>query len=307
VSGSSAGAITAAFFAVGLPGYEFVSAAKRVDISVLLDEEATRRGFFYSYLPAFKFGLGAIPMYKYIRHTIRGSICAYEKNRIEGQSFLLHPNFIKLNPSCKCRLHRFHYSICPIKNSQSKSIPAITFEDLRALKNLDPTVFQELSLTATDSQSGLKVEMSAELTHNLEIAKACRASAAVPLILSKVHVRVDGGKILKLIDGSYFDNTPTFEASRGQALVRGHNLGKDNQNLSRLVFVFDDTQSDDGNGSNNPSSQVGQDYEEKLRQTASQGGSLTRDYIPRAFGAIEGSTRFTVTRLHPITKIQKMY
>ena len=295
VSGSSAGAITAAFFAAGLAASEFVSVAKQVDVSFLLDDEPTKRFL--------TFGQSGIPLYKFIRDTIARSICEYEKHRIEGGSFLRHPNFVKLVPSYKLRLHRLHDTVC--RQSQKKSVPVITFADLRALHKLDPIVFKELSVTATETKTGLKVEMSAESTPNLEIAKACRASAAIPLILTHVRVRVGGGTILKLIDGSYYDNTPTHEASSGQELVRGLNVGEDNQNLSTLIFVFDDTP-DDGNGIN-PFSQMGADYEDKLRQTASQGGWLTRDYVPRALGAIEGPTRFTVTRLNPIWRIQKMY
>lgn len=77
---------------------------------------------------------------------------------------------------------------------------------------------------------------------------ACQASASIPAIL--LPVVVTGKKlgvaiaqpIVTLVDGGLVDNIPVEQATDpSRTLIRGYDLAKEGQDLTTLVFVFDES------------------------------------------------------------------
>ena len=293
VAGSSAGAITAAFFATGLPANKFVESARQVDVSVLLDSSETKRRLVL--------GQSGEPFYSFIRDTIIENVCSYMRTLPQSTLFQ-HKRYNRLSDRHAVSITQLHSvmvgtNVCDFKEAFR---PRITFAHLDALRSLEPTIFKKLSIIATDAETGLKVLFSAETTPNFEIAKACRASAAIPMVLKPVTIRV-GIRDRKLIDGGYVDNIPAFEAGQHQDVIPGYNVGEEGQNLSTLVFLFDET-----NSKVNPFTQVGSHYWDTILKSV-KGGSITRDLLPRISRTITGPTRLTVTRLSSLADVQKLY
>lgn len=90
-----------------------------------------------------------------------------------------------------------------ILKSKCQGDGKITFRDLDLLRAIDPKRFKSLIITAVRQDNGNLNLFSADTTPDVEIAKACQASSAIPLVFK--HVEIDG---IKYVDGGYRDNIP---------------------------------------------------------------------------------------------------
>lgn len=79
----------------------------------------------------------------------------------------------------------------------------ILFKDLALLRLIQPEQFKDLLVTAVRQDNGELTIFNTETTPNVEIALACHASAAIPIVFKPVEI--DG---VKYVDGGYKDNTP---------------------------------------------------------------------------------------------------
>lgn len=89
--------------------------------------------------------------------------------------------------------------------------PTITFRDLRQLNQFFPNQFKSLTVTAVKTTKGDEAQLqifNAELTPDVEIALACRASCSLPSILEPVSIKI-GSRIETFVDGATYDNTPS--------------------------------------------------------------------------------------------------
>ncbi len=79
----------------------------------------------------------------------------------------------------------------------------LLFKDLALLRLLDPVQFKDLLITAVRRDDSTLQIFSAENTPDVPIARACHASASLPLVFQPV--KIDG---VEYVDGGYRDNTP---------------------------------------------------------------------------------------------------
>lgn len=79
----------------------------------------------------------------------------------------------------------------------------LLFKDLELLRLLDPVQFKDLLITAVRRDDSTLQIFSAENTPDVPIARACHASASLPLVFQPV--KIDG---VEYVDGGYRDNTP---------------------------------------------------------------------------------------------------
>ncbi|WP_341755709.1 patatin-like phospholipase family protein [Candidatus Tisiphia endosymbiont of Ptychoptera albimana] len=79
----------------------------------------------------------------------------------------------------------------------------LLFRDLALLRLLDPVQFKGLLITAVRRDDSTLQIFSAENTPDVPIARACHASASLPLVFQPVEI--DG---VEYVDGGYRDNTP---------------------------------------------------------------------------------------------------
>lgn len=90
-----------------------------------------------------------------------------------------------------------------LKNRVQSKDGKIYFKDIAFLHSLEPTRFKDLIITAVRRDNGELKIFSAQDTPDVEIAEACRASAAIPLVVKPIVI--DG---VEYVDGGYRDNIP---------------------------------------------------------------------------------------------------
>lgn len=79
----------------------------------------------------------------------------------------------------------------------------VTFRDLDLFRAIDPKRFKGLIITAVRQDNGELILFNVDKTPDVEIAKACQASSAIPVVFKPVEI--DG---VKYVDGGYRDNIP---------------------------------------------------------------------------------------------------
>lgn len=97
---------------------------------------------------------------------------------------------------------------CHELTQKCKQGDELLFKDLALLRVLDPVQFKDLLVPAVRKRDSTLQIFSAENTPNVPIAKACHASAALPMVLNPVTIDINGTKE-EFIDGGYVDNIPT--------------------------------------------------------------------------------------------------
>ena len=89
--------------------------------------------------------------------------------------------------------------------------PQVTFNDLALLNQHYPGQFKKLTITgvklAEDGKALLQI-FNAKSTPDVEIARACQASCAIPVFLAPVSMMI-GSRCERLVDGGVYDNIPT--------------------------------------------------------------------------------------------------
>jgi len=276
VSGSSAGAVTAALFATNLPASEFIKAAEEIDISRMIGGSFLERSMIL--------GQSGTPFLNYVRERIITSICEFyterkitgdlEINDEEHQATLVHL-FTQFDPYPTCTGY-------PVEG-----YPRITFAHLGALHRLDPSKFKLLSVVAVDNQTGMKVVFSTSCNSDFEIALAVRASASIPGLMRPVIAYFQDGRELHLVDGGYADLVPVIEVVREEEQQEGYNVRKDGVSTSTMIFMFNEG------------------YDET--SDPSLKSKIFLDVLPRVFGFVKGNTRMTVAKHEAMLRIRNLY
>ncbi|MDP1608956.1 MAG: patatin-like phospholipase family protein [Chlamydiales bacterium] len=237
VTGSSVGAITAAYTATGI-GLHELEAASILDINAVVDPERN-------------FGKKGNALTEMIRLQLRTNI----QNRLhEIDEKRIHERCKHLLSS---ELSVFQDLQSNLKETDPKKIN-ITFQMLEVLRKISPEHFKELSITGTlinsdGTYSEKAFIFNAETCPHLDIALACRASASIPLVFENVRIPKEkfpgadqylppGTQELEFIDAGWLSNVPmkNIEQSRLQGLSEDdgqHHL--EQTRLMTVTFVFE--------------------------------------------------------------------
>ena len=176
VAGSSAGAFTAALMAVGMSTKEFQNDLMNMNFGKLLGNPhngswITKDGH---------------PIYDYLRTTIKTQVLTFLKKQDLKES---HPCWQLLDN---------------LENNNHSP----TFADLGQLIQSWPDRFKRLTITAVKQQGGDLKIFNQDDTPDVEIALACKASGAIPIVFKPVEITIDGNSE-KYVDGAMQENIPT--------------------------------------------------------------------------------------------------
>lgn len=222
LSGASAGALTASLLAAGMQPAIFRDKLLTTNFNNLLGQSAKEK------LPGVSFFTrDGLPLEQFIRVNIIDSICAIlsKSNQVATLG--------EQHPALKALFIRL-----------ATATPRITFADLALLQSHFPTKFKLLTVSAVKFPTGELQIFNSELTPDVEIARACRASSSIPIVLSPVEIEINGVK-QRFVDGGLYDNLPTDYFDHD---AQG-NFTKNKHPLNTLVFAF-------GEGLNNETNQV---------------------------------------------------
>lgn len=210
LAGSSAGAITAALLAVGLPPKAFQATLKQTNFSKLLGKKS--KGAYIT--------KDAEPLYRFLQENLNKPIISF----LEKQK--------PLDKTCQAILKK-------LKTQKT----SITFGELHTLREhySDHKQFKDLTVTATKEDDGSLTFFNHKTAPNVEIALACKASGAIPVILEPVTI-----DDIKYVDGGISDNIPAsaFEHNSHPkaetllfAFVEGNPTDK-NKTWSQRIWTF---------------------------------------------------------------------
>jgi len=212
IAGSSVGALTAAFLAVGMPPSEYQTLLRETNFSDLLGNKSKNSLTIRD----------AAPLYKFTRDNIKKSVVSF-----------LEVHDLTDKSACSDILHK-------LQHDQDYKF---TFADLDQLKQAFPKRFKHLTVTAVKENGGHLKLFNHLDTPGLEIALGVKASAALPLVLEPVEI--DG---VTYIDGGVADNLPTEVFDRdGKNLKQENTLvfsfveGEKNEKktiINRIVTFF---------------------------------------------------------------------
>ncbi|MDF1678008.1 MAG: patatin-like phospholipase family protein [Legionellaceae bacterium] len=219
VSGASAGAITAAFVACSMDAETFRETLFTTNLKELKGKKVQE--WSSGVIPGIT--RDAEPIYQLLKQHIHQSILLYFKNRYpEAFDPASGELFIDKLPQA---LQENEAVIAIIKKSMSSDeMSQVTFGDLSVLNQLDPKVFKNLSINATEHPSGDAFIFNAQTAKDVPIAVASRASAAIPIAFSPMTIKINGQERV-FIDGGYQDNLPTNDTNEQEV-------------NERLVFAF---------------------------------------------------------------------
>lgn len=219
VSGASAGSVTAAVMACGMSAAKFRSVFLNSNFTDLLGVRVDN----YDNPGVTFFTKDGSELLMMLRSNIKSSINDYleaHKKEIEDSEQLLALLAKTRDPSS-----------------------AITFRDLARLSQKWPAQFKQFTTISVEHPSGNPQIFNIELTPDVEIALACRASCSIPVILEPVSIDFHDGKPPRtFVDGGVYDNLPTdyFDFEDGAPVP---NTMKD----QTLVFAFGEGAADDNN------------------------------------------------------------
>ncbi len=174
-AGSSAGSISAALAAVGMTPQDFRHALLNTNLQKLMGKRSKKYPYSYDGEPLEAF--------------IRSHLLTTVRDFLQKESLVHHPEIEIQN---LIRKFLFHEK------------PVLTFGDLKLLNQHFPNHFKKLTVPAVQFSDGKLKIFSINTTPDVEIAKACRASASIPIVLSPTEING-----IKYIDGGFFDNLPT--------------------------------------------------------------------------------------------------
>ncbi len=180
VSGASAGAICAAFIAIGMP----VEAFREVLLETNLDSLKGER------IPGAIITRDGAPMLALLKKQILNTVKKF-----------LDENVLTISDTSLDNVNQ-------IKNKLNDPAAAVTFNDLNTLQQAFPRHFKNLTVTAVKHPDGQLQVFNHELTPDVDIALACRASASIPILFEPVTIHVDN-KDQAFVDGGLFDNLPS--------------------------------------------------------------------------------------------------
>lgn len=213
-AGASAGAIIAIFYAIGISFKKLREEFINTDFSELLGDRVG--SFCGNETGVCWITKDGKPLKKLLRKIIRESITDFFDSK-EG-----------------VKVRSQEENIAEIFERSTQGEFKFTFADLYALQRCSKR-FKKLIMFGVET-NGAECPLNFKETPHLEIAKACRASAAIPLILTPEKVKINGKERL-IIDGGIRDQLPRDYFDKDP---NGHGYLK-NQKISKtLLFSFSD-------------------------------------------------------------------
>lgn len=284
VSGSSAGAIVAAFAAAGVSKEKFKEIMQEKNFENLLGDRV-------SFFGIEKTGH---PLQKLIKDTINQSIVDYIKEKINN--FNINGNISGLDLT-KITTNENKQNQLKLILKKIKKNEEITFGDLSVLHEIDPTKFKKLHVTAVEQDTGNQKIFSteAEDTKNVGIATACRASASIPVLLKPVEIHTDNTS-KKYVDGGLYKNIPT------NVFYKSKVDQKEQIKVETLVFAFGE----------------GKDHESPLHKALNQNDDakiynpgyferFKRNTLVRWFGGVQAEYNNTDRKDKDFQRIRKHF
>lgn len=257
VKGTSVGAITAAMIATGI-SRETLLEIGGVDIEAILGKE--------------RIGKSGENLVYFIRQCIRINILfRYAEMDTEKKRAFEERN------------HEMARSIIDQLEEPDIQKVRITFGMLAYLRGIDPEHFKELRVTATEKESNSLRVFNATETPDIDIAKACRASASIPVVFKPVHMKING-ESKTFYDGGVISNVP----------VEGYSPEK------TLVFVFEKPLAPGDKSIFDPS-RPGDPYK------ASKGTRLLRGPILHAVTGMKLTPTSDVLKTEELKNVKKKY
>lgn len=190
ISGASAGAITAAFIAVGLPILSLREKSLTINMMDLMGARHLRQRRKGALRLISRDGKA---MQEFIQRSILGSVREFfSEDAFENA--LIEPDVRE--------------QIMSIKNKIKGDNQTFTFGDLALLHRYFPKCFKNLTVNVVKYPGGEIQLCNSTHTPDLDIALACRASASIPMVLDPVPLTIDGVESFYL-DGGIGDNLPT--------------------------------------------------------------------------------------------------
>ena len=217
ISGASAGSIAAALIAVGMSPINFHNLSLKTNFSELMGH---RIGFI---IGKNKEGVCCLtkdgkPLEDFIREQIIKSVKTTIEHLVNFQSIASQHDDLK---ECFAKF-------------QTEN-PTFTFRDLSILRRFFPNEFKRLIIPAVKFPSGEIQIFNAELTPDVEIALACRASASLPVFMEPVQIEF-AGKKQKFVDGGFLDNLPTDYFDMDETRI----FSKNQKPEQTIVLAFGD-------------------------------------------------------------------
>lgn len=214
ISGVSAGAISATFMALGIRPLSYRRLLFKTNLNDLMGEKIGR--FFRKNTPGVscitKDGKALEDFLRYhIAKTIKATILSLALDKEA-----------KLDEDLKKILEK-------LKETQ----PCIRFKDLAILAQHFPHSFRQLNISAIKFPTGELQVFNSELTPDVEIALACRASASIPVLLQPISLAINE-KTEIFLDGGLYENLPTDYFD----LQQDHTFEKNTKREQTLVFAF---------------------------------------------------------------------
>lgn len=242
LSGASIGAVLAAHAACGMRSRELKKQVPDLDFEKLLGNSWT------------PFLRDSVPLYQMMQKNFPESI---------RMRLLEIMGFDRFDPEAmrdyffqeKKRLtDKYYNSLNQLMDELEKILiggtPVITFKMLRSLHVFSPTIFKDLYVSVTFDGIGGEY-LSADTAPDVEIALACRGSAAIPGIVKPIPIekrfltfyqnKPEVPNVLSMRDGGFADNHPFEAVDTKQKKEIGFNVGEHNQNLQTLIVMPDDT------------------------------------------------------------------
>lgn len=291
IPGSSVGAITAALLASGIRSNELINEANSTHGKEILGE-----GDFFNLV-----NLDGIPLTNFIRKNMWKSIenRLYQKYGTKDK-YLLIDQLTEIN-------NTHNEVLQPLLNYLRTDVMGeIPFNMLDCLHGIAPEYFKHLIITGTEISSGKTFYFCNKTTPHLDIIKAARASAALPIVLTPVTISVEelkGGSLeqhhlipdtgfLTFIDGGYFDNIPA-------SILK--NPDSQELDLETLVLVFDEAMPVLGQSQMLNVRNPGPVYSPRKRD------SVIRDYLPRFLSSIQTDEKNTLAKQKKLEEIRILY
>jgi NTE family protein len=189
ISGSSAGAITAALIAVGAPVDYIRETFLTKNMASLLGTRIKEKS--NGVMP--KLTRDGKELYNFINEQIAYALSTIDLYDLENKLRTLD-NEIK---------YKGKQLLATLKGTKKE----ITFAQLSILHQVYPKRFKNLTVTAVEYPLSRLQQFNYKKTPDVPIALACRASASIPIVLKPVEINIKGKKAT-FVDGGLKNNIP---------------------------------------------------------------------------------------------------
>lgn len=206
LAGSSAGALTATCLACGLSASEFESGPADALFRPGVLDALKGGGDLPRLYPDLEMGGGlapAVASLKVVDQTSANSVSNFLNSHWNDGAF--QARLQQLDPVVQVRLDELRQPQNFDENRQGKMV---TFGDLKALHELAPEKFKNLTLTGWNKTDQREVYFDAQTAPDMPLAYAARMSMAFPIAFKAVSIDMDGGKKV-FADGGIGSNMPS--------------------------------------------------------------------------------------------------